>query len=86
MDSARFFGIGHSGNLPNITTIDKLNLSVNWILPWESCNKFDWNVSQVSPSAVQLDVSLHAQVDCQELGGKVYPAYYRAVEQAPTWC
>ncbi|KAI6119239.1 phosphoglycerate mutase-like protein [Pisolithus croceorrhizus] len=40
IDSASYFTQGMFGRNVDIVTVDKLELPVNWILPWESCPKF----------------------------------------------
>ncbi|KAI6106170.1 phosphoglycerate mutase-like protein [Pisolithus croceorrhizus] len=40
IDSASYFTQGMFGRNVDIVTVDKLELPVNWILPWESCPRF----------------------------------------------
>ncbi|KAL4067169.1 histidine phosphatase superfamily [Scleroderma yunnanense] len=40
VDSAYYFGLGY-GKPTEIETVDQRKLPVNWILPWESCPKYD---------------------------------------------
>ncbi|KAI6040975.1 phosphoglycerate mutase-like protein, partial [Pisolithus marmoratus] len=49
IDSASYFILGMFGRGMDIVTVDKLELPVNWILPWESCPKFSpWVELEVS--------------------------------------
>ncbi|KAI6040987.1 phosphoglycerate mutase-like protein [Pisolithus marmoratus] len=49
IDSASYFILGMFGRGVDIVTVNKLELPVNWILPWESCPKFSpWVELEVS--------------------------------------